>query len=404
MTAGAAVADRPANRVRRPGSRSAQPRPGARPGEPTTDQIAELLRARMHELPAAWQLQGERQYADFVCLSPFRKDGRPGAFRICVEGSHRGLIKDYATGETWGALRFTAQLWFRGDMGQAVRWAKGWLGLDGTDPDALRKTRAAQADVVRRDEQAEAKAERIRRAAQAIYLASSPAVLDTPVDAYLRARGVDLARLPFAERWFRGVRFHPELPNKESGRPWPAMVAAIVGGDGAFLGVHRTWLAPGPNGRWGKAPLDEPKLSLGRFRERSGLIRLWGGVRTDPETGELRRLPRWRDMKPGAEVDAAEGIEDALTVATMLPERRCVAGVSLDNLVSIVWPDAVSTVVVWRQNDPPGSPAARRMAALEANYRGQGKRVLFPTPPEGVKDVNELAQRAVGRAVERGAP
>ncbi|MBP7338819.1 toprim domain-containing protein [Niveispirillum sp.] len=375
---------------------------------PTTQQISDLLRDRMAELPAVWGLAGEVRYQDFVCRSPFRDDRHAGSFRICIAGKCQGLIIDFAAQKRWSALSFTADYWFGGDMRQAVAWAKAWLGLDGTDPDAFRKTLAAKEARAERDAAQEAKVEQIRRRAMAIYLAAQERVIDTPVDAYLMGRGIDLLRLPFAERWFRGVRYHPALPCKElgtdeQGRPLhklPAMVAAITADDGTFLSVHRTWLDH-VDGQWVKADLIENKKSYGLFAGRNGLIRLWRGVKIDRETGQINRLPAWRDMRFPSEVHIAEGIENALSFAVEIPELRCVAGVSIDNMASIQWPEAIRTVGVWRDNDAKGSAAdAALTQKVVPAYDAQGKRVVVPRPPEGVKDVNDVLK--IARAHMRG--
>lgn len=375
---------------------------------PTTQQISDLLRDRMAELPAAWGLVGDVRHNDFVCLSPFRDDRHAGSFRIAVRGKCQGLIKDFSAQKQWSALSFTADLWFGGDMRQAVAWAKAWLGLDGTDPDAFKKTLAAKEARAERDAQQAADAERTRRTAQFLYLQAQERVMDTPVDAYLMGRGIDLMRLHFAERWFRGVRYHPalgcaELGTDEKGRAihkLPAMVAAITGDDGQFLGVHRTWLDH-VNGQWVKADLEENKKSLGLFAGRNGLIRLWRGVKTNPETGQINRLPPWRDMKFPSEVHIAEGIENALSVAVEIPELRCVAGISIDNMAAIRWPEAIRTVGVWRDNDAQGAPADITLTQkVVPAYEAQGKRVVVPRPPQGVKDVNDVLK--IARTQMRG--
>jgi hypothetical protein len=372
--------------------------------EVTTQQIADMLRDRMAELPQAWGLSGHVRHNDFVCLSPFRDDRHEGSFRIAIKGKCQGLIKDFSAGKNWSALEFTAQLWFGGDMREAVRWAKAWLGLDGTNPDAFKKTLAAKEARDQRDEAEAARNERKRRAAQATYLRAQEKIIDTPVDAYLLGRGIDIERLHFAERWFRGVRFHPELGcaelgTDEQGKPLytlPAMVAAIVGGDGSFLGIHRTWLDC-RNGQWVKADLKENKKSLGLFSGRNAVIRLWQGVRIDGQTGQINRLPKWREMRFPSEVHIAEGIENALSVAVEIPEARCVAGISIDNMAALTWPEAIQTVVLWRDNDAPDSPANETlMRKVVPAYEAQGKRVLIPRPPAGVKDVNDVLKAARG--------
>lgn len=68
-------------------------------------------------------------------------------------------------------------------------------------------------------------------------------------------------------------RLHPSLRHRPSGKNFPAMVCAVTRGtDGAFLGVHRTYLRPDG---LGKAPVSPAKMSLGPCR--GGVIRQANG-------------------------------------------------------------------------------------------------------------------------------
>jgi hypothetical protein len=98
-------------------------------------------------------------------------------------------------------------------------------------------------------------------AALAIWQASRP-VEGTPVEAYLRSRGLNLLAPPV-------LRFHAGLKHS-SGGVWPAMVALIThGAYGTPIAIHRTFLARDGNG---KAPADPAKMMLGPCR--GGVVRL----------------------------------------------------------------------------------------------------------------------------------
>lgn len=353
----------------------------------TIDQIVDMMRARLEDLIAGpWALRGHRDGRDFVCPSPLRADRHAGSFRVCLSGSYRGMVKDFASGETWTPLSFTAALMFGGDNGQALRWARAWLGLDGTDPAAIRQTRAAveRAAALSDDDEG---AEKNRALAHRRYLEAVADIRDTPVDGYLLGRGLDVRRLPFP---LGALRFHPNLYNAESKRRWPAMVAAIVGADGKFLALHRTWLEV-RGGIVVKAPLDTPKKALGSYR--GGTIRLWAGINVDRETGEIRKAPPMRTAPAGTGVDITEGIEDGLSVAIAVTEARVLVGVSLSNMGGIALPACVTDVTLWGQNDPPGSPAERQFARVVEHFIGQGRRVSVARPPDGFKDPNEWVQK-----------
>jgi hypothetical protein len=91
----------------------------------------------------------------------------------------------------------------------------------------------------------------------------------TPVQTYLRSRGLDIPASP-------ALRFHTELKHP-SGGVWPAIVALVTHGvDGKPSGIHRTFLARDGNG---KAPVETAKMMLGPCRG--------GAVRLSPAGGAL---------------------------------------------------------------------------------------------------------------------
>ncbi|BAI73190.1 hypothetical protein AZL_025520 [Azospirillum sp. B510] len=366
----------------------------------SVDQIVDMMRARIDELVReVWGLRdGHAERNDFVCRSPLRADRNAGSFRIAVRGPYRGMVKDFASGETWTPLSFTAALLFRGDNSEALRWARAWLGLDGTDPESFRKTRVAVEQVAAEPDDDGGQGDRYRAVAHRRYLEACESILDTPVDAYLRGRGLDVRRLPFT---LRALRFHPALRCTEAGRDFPAMVAPVVAADGRFLALHRTWLEVQRDGRVVKVPgLKEPKKALGSGR--GGTIRLWNGTRVDPQTGEIKKARKLADEKAGVWIDLTEGIEDGLSVAIAMEELRVHVGVSVSWMQAIRLPAQVEGVAIWQQNDAPDSSAARGVGKVIENFRSQGKRVRLVRPPEGFKDANEWVQAMNQRQQEAG--
>jgi putative DNA primase/helicase len=98
-------------------------------------------------------------------------------------------------------------------------------------------------------------------AALSIWQATVPAV-GTPVEIYLRSRGIGIA-LPPTIRFHTGLR-HP------SGGTWPAMVALVSRGrDDAPLAIHRTFLS---RDGAGKAAVEPQRMMLGPCR--GGAVRL----------------------------------------------------------------------------------------------------------------------------------
>jgi hypothetical protein len=213
-----------------------------------------------------------------------------------------------------------------------------------------------------------------------------------PVDRYLKGRGVDLAVLGRAPA---ALRYAPSLWYGD-GRRFPAMVAAISGDRGEFLAVHRTFLELQPDDRVTKAPVLDPKKTLGSYR--GGSIKIWRGRSERP----------WLQMEMRSTVVIGEGIEDALSAlvgaeiafpvrgrrpAAPVPARqlRVVAAVSLDNLGALELPCQVDRVVLLAQRDAPGSPAARALAAAVRWFEARAITVLLLPPPAwpGVKDLND---------------
>jgi hypothetical protein len=196
------------------------------------------------------------------------------------------------------------------------------------------------------------------------------------------------------------LRFMPSL-YYAPGQHFPAMVAAITDSRDCFLGVHRTWLNEHPDGRVTKAPVDEPKKTLGPWT--GGSIKLWPGAGGDD----------WNHMRMGTSVVIAEGIEDGLSAiagaSIVFPAQRrgspqvpvsvrnlpVIAAVSAVNLGVLELPAQVARVVILQQRDPPGSTAARQVAAGIAKLQAAGLEVLLlPVPAwPGIKDLNDLVRQ-----------
>ncbi len=226
-------------------------------------------------------------------------------------------------------------------------------------------------------------ADRRRAAAQRVFLTARPLVAGDPVWRYLSGRGLGLAQLA---RPSRALRYHPSCWNSETRQDMPAMVAAVVAGDGCFLACHRTFLEVAPSGAVRKAPLRNPKVSLGTVV--GGAIRLARGAAGKP----------WRRADPDEEIVGTEGIEDGLAAAVMMSDRRVVATIWLGNLRNLILPPGVSRLLWCEQNDAFDSGAKRQLAAAVAELRERHVRVRFLRPPVFVKDLAEYQQRLASAA------
>lgn len=336
--------------------------------------IVSMLAARAEALAHELLPLGKREGAEW--REAKRAQGGLGdSLSVHLFGDRAGVWFHGAAGKGGDALDLIAYVRHAGDRGQALRFARHWLGLDRGDapPPA---TPVPTPPHARRDDQGAAKS---KAAAYEIWLSAQERITGTPVDLYLRGRGIEITRLPRAPS---SIRYHPQLWCGEARAHGPAMVALIVNARGKFIGVHRTWLAI-EGGRVTKARLAAPKKVLGGFS--GGFIPISRGA-GDTKMGEAPQ---------GSRIAIAEGIEDALTIACACPELRTIAAVSVGNFARVALPPAITEIVLAAQNDEAGSPAAIAVRSAIATWQAQGRRVLIAAPPAGCKDLNELAQRGI---------
>lgn len=335
--------------------------------------IVDMLTARIEGLCARLLPKGHREGNEWV-EAKRAQGGLGDALHVNLS---TGIWAHFAASNARGdALDLVAYIACGGDKGRAIQWSRAWLGIDSADPKALesarreaeKKAEAAQADAAEQ-------ARRKRARAWGMWLAAQAGIAETPVERYLAAeRGIDLRALG---RQPGALRYHPTLWNEESQRKWPAMLGLIGDAEGHFVAVHRTWLEILGDGRVRKAPLEEPKRTLGLYK--GGAIRLWRGAEGTP----------LRSAGEGIIVDATEGIEDGLSVAYAEPALRVWAVVSLSNLANAITASSVAGVCWWAQNDPAGSKADEACRREAEKILAAGKRFLQVRMPAGVKDVNE---------------
>lgn len=349
--------------------------------------VVQLLAARAPQLAAELLPRGRREGAEWV--EARRKAGGLGdSLRVHLTGPKAGIWSHFASGRAGDALDLVAYLATGDDKGRAVAWAKTWLGLGAGDLATLDRQRQAadQARETARD-QAAAVADAKRRKAAGLFLSGQEKLAGTIAERYLAGRGIDLRALG---RQPRSLRYHPACFCVEAGGPLPCLLAAVSAPDGGFAAVHRTWLETRPDGSVGKAPLDNPKKSLGPVR--GGAIRLWRGVRSDGPGGRTRRAPALNNAPAGSAAALTEGLEDGLTVACCLPELRVLVAVSLANLGALELPPALRELTIFADNDG-GAAAQAALDRAVQRFLAEGRRVRLARPPGHLKDVNELFNR-----------
>jgi len=335
--------------------------------------LSRLLAGNVANLVRELLPGGHREGSEWVHASLSGTSRRSLSVRLT--GTKAGVWADFSSGEAGDALDLVAMVLYRGDKRAAIAWARRRLGLaDDVAPAAERRSPPATPAP---DSDAEAEAR--KGAARRIFLHAQATVAGTPAAAYLAGRGIDLAELHYQPR---SLRFHPALPNVETGRTLPAMVAAVVSGAGEIIAVHRTWLQQDRDGRWIKAQLHNPKMSLGPLA--GGSIRLWRGASRRP----------LRLALDGETVVLTEGIEDGLSVALLCPELRVLSAVSLANMARVELPAAVRTIVLAADNDGDNLAAAKALQRAVDCFTAEGRTVRIAFSPIG-KDFNDLLQSDV---------
>ena len=205
------------------------------------------------------------------------------------------------------------------------------------------------------------RAARLSRAAE-IWNRASPIEPSSPAGKYLEMRRIAHVASSPALRW------RSDVPHPSGGRRI-ALLAAITGADGDFVGIQRIFLDR--DGR--KADCEPTKASLGTVA--AGACRL---------------------QDCSAELVIAEGIESAAAAGALLGKPAW-AAVSAGNMArSLALPPEIRTIVIAADHDAPGLRAAE---AAWRRWRAEGRecRIVKPVAPD--EDFNDL-QRA---KAQRGA-
>ncbi len=336
--------------------------------------ISEMLSARIEALCIELLPNGKRDGHEWRVGSVAGEPGRSMA--VHVRGSKAGVWSDFSSGEAGDPLDLIAAVLFRGDMGDAVKWARSWLGLDTMDPARLQQRRQeAKRAAEKRDDQAKEEEEKMRASARRLWHCAQSKILQTPVYLYLQNRAIDLNVLP---RLPGALRFEGNTYCKELEKRIPAMVACIQAPAGEQIATHRTYLQL-KEGLWRKAELKDAKKTLGSFR--GGYIPLNRGISDKP----IKEAP------PGDHVFLAEGIETGLSLAVELPEKRVLAAVSSSNFQNLELPVNISRVTIAADNDGDNQQTAAALDNAIRRFIREGREVSVIRSPYG-KDFNDLLQ------------
>jgi len=303
---------------------------------------------------------------------------------------HRaGAWKDFATDESGDAIILIEKLVTGGNRGEAIGWAKQWLGIEDINEALFHKRRkSAEAATKKRAILAEEERQNRYAQAKAIFLSAQVDWSKSCIVKYLARRGVDVSdikELPHA------IRYEPRCWCHVNKTKLPAMICSIhIPNSKGMMAIHRTYLELAHDGVWRKADIKNPKMTLGEYK--GGYIPLWRG-----KSGK-----KIDQMGPDEELVITEGVEDGWTMIMVDPSRPVAVAVSLYNMACMILPKAVKRVLLvkdtfieksYRSQDENDRLRKLDRIAFEkacAFHLKAGRKVRTLIVPEGAgKDVND---------------
>lgn len=162
-----------------------------------------------------------------------------------------------------------------------------------------------------------------------------------------------------------GIRYHPAIISKESGRTHPAILFGVSAKYGGTIqAIHRIYLNERSDA---KAELASPKMALGPIRGAG----IWFGEVND-------------------KIYIAEGPENALSILSM-GRGPVVSTINATNFSNLSIPDSVKIIILCPDNDKAGIFNSKK--ALKA-YKRKGRVIKIALPPPG-KDFNDMLMEGV---------
>ena len=240
--------------------------------------------------------------------------GRPprkeGSCTIHLDGPYAGWGFDYATGERAGPIDLIAQATGLCD-GALFDEAARIAGMDQPAPRPAPRPKPDYSGEIAR------------------LIGGAQPLAATPGQTYLRSRGLSDPGSP-------DLLFHPDLPDFDSRRGWPGLIALARFGDGTRApGIHRTFLLED-----GSAKAPAGKKMLGSVAD--AVVRLF-------------------PFPPNGHIGVAEGIETALS-AQALFGTPVWATLSADGLAKFQWPDSTTGVTIYADAGDAGRQAAATLS------------------------------------------
>tara|TARA_R110002020_G_C16261255_1_gene770487 strand:+ start:645 stop:1667 length:1023 start_codon:yes stop_codon:yes gene_type:complete len=296
-------------------------------GRVSAAEISADLGARAECFCRAYFPDGQRQGNYWQVGDTSGAAGRSLVIRLHAhDGRKAGGWTDYATGEFGDLIDLLhAKLGSR-SLRETLHEAQQFLGNAPLLVQQVSKTVSWDAGA--------ANVKRIG-SARGLFAAGKP-VFGTAAAAYLHRRAV--------ARFGPALRFHPrvylrgdDIDSNQSCHS-PALLAKITDNQGNITGCARTYLDP-TNGRI--AELHNPKRLLGQLH--GNAVRFWSG--SNP-----------------AHLIVGEGLENALSVGTALPEFNLASCLTATHLGLFIPPSGIKRIWIARDNDAAGERAAHGLA------------------------------------------
>jgi hypothetical protein len=379
-------------------------------------EIKVALQARIADLCGQLLPGGRLEGGQWVCHNPqyaeaARKDR---TFKVRISGGVAGAWIDWRSGDKGDVIGLIA-FCNRSNMGDAMKWARDWLGISRMDA-ATRSRLARDAATMRRraeDDDARIRAKKIADA-QALFNEARPGNLlgfskdggpdcDGPWHGpealainYFSARGCPLQEvkgLAYANfrfspdtEWWKGAKYERRagrdgqsyMVKTVDGPRFPAFHSAMRNRSGALTACHVTWLDPI---RPVKAGVEKPKLMRGIAQ--GAVIEL----ATGPEGVDF-----WKAETPHPLV-IGEGIETVASIGAAIDgQARLWAAGSLSGIANApVDLDCIGKIIFARDNNDGNAQAQRQFNAALEWLEASGRPVTVIASHVG-DDFNDLAQ------------
>lgn len=333
----------------------------------TVAAIKDQLLARIGEVVATLCPGMKKSGGYWQGPNPTRARDSKTSFTVWSNGAWKEFDSD-EKGDVIDLIAYARQC----SKGEAIAWAKDFLGLRDLDP-ATRAKLDAQAKAKQeraRQAEAEEKVAKQRRAFD-LWLGAKKLMPGSLAWRYLAGRSIDLAELVNAEGDLKdsatSLRYWGP---REPGFDWlgPAMLAPIRQVTGEITGVHATFLKPDGTG---KAAVPNPKLMLGG--KQGGFVRLSRGQSGLP----FEDVAKTSMIEP---LVLGEGIETCLSAAIALPEARVWAALDLGNMASLPFRPEIRPLVILKENDVKPAALEQRQRVMDALMeKGFDVREMVPT-------------------------